>query len=170
MHRNVEEITRSNCSSEIWNELGSYREVQLLFTLYNNTHKVLVTGNVVWLLIFTNTIFSYLVVVHYQDLDAFSLMVSVSMIPTSYVSLFALIVPGSVHSTSLRVHQRISYLFVELVKQNCARSKLSELRRYWMSCQKMKICLFSDNFFDSETPLSLVNFCVNNTATLILMQ
>lgn len=152
-----------------------FREVQLLFKLYNEMHKSTVF---IALILYTNLAFAtcgYILVTKHSELNIVYGLILINIwylqvmliltclnLPKQTYVVSKVITNGTGLSESLRKVKVI-------LGRNEVKSK-KQLECFWKSCPPLKILISSGNFFERATPLVLLNFSINLMVNLILLQ
>lgn len=144
--------------------LQMYREIQILANFYNLTNRNAGTAGVVLCSVISAITFSYLAVGNFRLLHPIMLLTCLVIIFSSNsLIVFAFRLASDVHKNGCQDFKRIEQ---KLREHNG--SDVKRMKRVWKSCPTIRVEFFG-NFFDESTPLVLLQFCVVQTASLILL-
>lgn len=139
-----------------------YKELQLLTAFYNAIHGGVLSAAMT-ICFSTNVIFSmYAVIGLYREL----LLVVVLLYAVIAFDCFMGMVPcdGNIKSA---VNNTSNDIMAKIRSAPHLRTR-PIMRRYLRSWPTLKIKLGSTNFYDKETPLNLIGFCVGQVVSLLL--
>lgn len=145
--------------------LKIYRELQMLTNLYNITHRSSCMVGIVLLSIMACITYTFSWVGNFRELhpaNTITSMVLANAVSTQILVVFR--ISADVFKTSCHVHKQIRG---QLANGRCGNGKW--LRKFWKSCPLLKVEFFG-NYFDRTTPLVILQFCVNQTVSLILLK
>ncbi|CAL8146853.1 unnamed protein product [Orchesella dallaii] len=163
---------RSNPSAnkkELLDAVKSYREIQIISNLFNDTHKksfilVFIAGTSLCVVIA-----SYCLITQFASMDLAALVAfCICLLIPTIVILICFRFSARVFAecaTTLVKHQGMS-LVTALEK---APGSVTLIQKYWKSFSIVKVKFFSDNFFEGETPLVLYQFAIDMAIDLILI-
>lgn len=149
---------------------GWFRETQIFCNFYNCTYQRQVIPAIIILAVvgFTSSLFA---LVSAWDTLGFQTVVIFgdSVIGTGAVILlvFHLAIIINAESKNLCGFQ---FPLEQLNKSAVAKFKKSTLLRYWRSFPVLKIFFFESNYFESGTTLEILNFAINCSINLILLE
>lgn len=148
-----------------------FREVQLLCCFYNDIHKkrIMPTYVLHWVLCSSVTLFT---VVSKFVRDPLAMLIfgnGLAMSIGTIMLVYHLPVKLFIESSNLMDSKPYS----QWKKRSVALEdqKIVQLtRRYWRSFPILKVFMFETNFFDSSTPLVILDFSINQAINLILCE
>lgn len=148
---------------------GFYREVQLLFQRYNEIHK----GDMIPLYILASIssfcVGTYPVITKYKELDIVSIFIGGNIWATSLILMrTCFYVPILVYGKSSFLTSGKNFMLASK-NLNGSAGSAKMLRKYWKSFPPAKIFFFSSNFFEGKTPLVILDFAINVTVNMILI-
>lgn len=136
-----------------------YRNIQYICKLYNEFHKKCVIMGFIIYMPACVSVCVYLVAGRWNELDFMSLLMFSNYAQAASVTImlvFQYAVKVYVVSESIKFNVPRGYRNVALVK------------RYWKSFQVVKVNFFSSNFFESTTPMVIMDFAVSQAINLVL--
>ncbi|CAL8146856.1 unnamed protein product [Orchesella dallaii] len=154
---------------ELLDAVKSYREIQIISNLFNDTHKksfilVFIAGTSLCVVIA-----SYCLITQFASMDLAALVAfCICLLIPTIVILICFRFSARVFAecaTTLVKHKGMS-LVTALEK---APGSVALIQKYWKSFAIVKVKFFSDNFFEGETPLVLYQFAIDMAIDLILI-
>lgn len=144
--------------------LSMYREIQILVDLYNCTHRYTCTFGVILLGVLSIITFSFLVVGNFRELTSIMLLFgSLGVMAGNFHILLSYGNAADVNKYSRSIYERIEH---NLRGRTGKHGKW--IKRAWRSCPTFKV-QFLGNYFEDTTPLVFLQFCVDQTTSLILL-
>lgn len=143
----------------------AYREIQVLTSLYNVTHRNTCMVGIVVVTIISSVTFSYMALGNFRELHPIMLLACVLLTCTANAQiLLSFQLPTQVYTTCITIHKNLDkYLLVQTKRDK------KWMMRFWISCPVMKVEFFG-NYFDDLTSLVILKFCVDATINLILLK
>lgn len=137
-----------------------YRKIQLLFSAYNDIHKRGVMPLAIFLTIVTFAVGAYPLISQFDELDLVLVIILINVWAMAFTVLrTCFYITAFVHSESGDIIGE---------KRGLGNSKL--LRKYWNSFPTMKIYFFETNYFETGTSLVILDFAINMTINLVLLE
>lgn len=152
--------------------VGMYRETQLFCSYYNRIHKICFNPPLIIIGITGTAVSLFMLVSYGGNLDAKSALMlgDLLVVCVGHIMLtFDFGVKLYIESSDL--------LTSKAYARNCGKSTFLQspkdriaVRRYWRSFPILKTYFFQSNFFESTTPLVLLNFAMGLAINLILLE
>lgn len=136
-----------------------YRNIQYICKLYNDFHKKCVIMGFIIYMPACVSVCVYLVAGRWNDLDIMSLLMFSNYAQAASVTIML------VFQYAVKV-----YMLSDSIKYNLPKGcrNVGSVKRYWKSFQVVKVNFFSNNFFESTTPMVIMDFSVNQAINLVL--
>lgn len=150
-----------------------YREIQLLCWDYNSIHKLAVIPPLLILGVMGISVSLFVIAYLSKSGDIMGILIFCNVLANSiWVILLWFHLALSLHNESRRllksgVHTQVNQ--DNLILQS-KREEERLLLRYWKSFPVLKIYFFESNFFESSTPLVILNFSMGCAINLILLE
>ncbi len=156
-------------TGDIPNYSKGYREIQILNSLYNEVQKHLLGILIVGAIFCVTTNLTLLI----KSLNGSILEVSYIIMSTS---ILAVLNSGAamllVLSAFVSVHKKSKQLLQDVKGLECletSRASRRWARKYWRSCEKIKIKFGDYNFVEELTPIRCLDFTANITVQMLIL-
>jgi len=176
--RKTENLHNAGCDDlAIESHLKLYRQIQLLAGQYNFAHRGKLIVGVTSGISFGFIAYTYLLLAHFNHLEFTAIgFCAAGSFCGMILTVVAVRFPASVYRkcTEAQHHTKVltsAFVCLPTCQTFQAQRKnkfISWLKKYQASCPAIKIRI-GDNFFDSFTPLVILQFCINQTIALILV-
>lgn len=139
---------------------GMYRRIQILCKFYNELHKwYIIMGFIIYMPACVSVCI-YLVAARWNELDLMSLLMFSNYAQAASVTIMF------VFQFAVKVFMYSSEAVRSGIPKSTKQTALA--KRYWKSFSVAKIMFFSSNYFESTTPMIIMDFAVNQAINLVL--
>lgn len=147
-----------------------FREIQLIAWFYNDLHKLGIIPAILVLVLSDLPVSISSIVTRWKYMDPqAAILFGAGVVMSAEVILLAFHIPLKIYATSkqLLVPTSGRSLGRPILYLNKRDTKM--MNRYWRSFPVLKIYFFESNFFESNTPLVLLDFSISCAINLILL-
>lgn len=156
-------VTKRN---QIQNSVRMYREIQLLCSLFNELHKLHVIPASILIAMVGTSVSLFMLVSRRVDKD-FQITF---LFGNCLVLGIAVILLGFHFAVKLYSDNRNLLILQPYLRNTKTSTERRMMRKYWRSLPLLKIFFFQSNFFESTTPLVILDFSMNLAINLILLE
>lgn len=148
-----------------------YKSLTLIAIQCNSVHKFSLVYPFTLLCGGTLTMSLYLVIVHNHEMGWLNTMMFISFLMTDGLTqAICYRFPSSVFSTSEEfIKKHLCGSLKVILKTGRNKCEFAEISRIVKALTPLKIQFFEGSFFDSLTPLIMIDFCLSRAIDLILM-
>jgi len=144
-----------------------YRELQILNRYYNQLQQNAVIFSLLFLIMMVTITGTYTLIAFGAKLKLHDLIVFFCMAFDGLVVILVFFsVMANVNSGAVDGIQDVKSRFIPLTADNRGRKWV---KMVWRSFRPFKVCIGSVNFVDKSTPFNLLNFCLSQIASLLLL-
>ncbi|CAL8122146.1 unnamed protein product [Orchesella dallaii] len=168
-------ISLENCGKcNIERGLGRYRQLQILEGFFNWIHQDIVTPSTLNILIITTIISTYAMISMGTQLSIPHVILFSCVLVNSLACIVLMIGAFAlVHVESTRMFRYIKEKLIPNLETNCSsyseRCKVKVIKKLVASLYILKVRIGSVNFVEKTTPIAILDFCLAQIVSLLLM-
>lgn len=174
INENLNRKARQSDLHQIEKLLKMYREIQILTKIYNNSHRDLFIPTFTWIWVSAFIVCTYVIISHYRSLDIFSItIIFYTALMGKVAILFCLHFPANIYSKSMSSLKTVKCA----IAGNTANSMVNYskgVKHLLLKEQKVLSQIWigfgGNNYVDTLTPLTILDFGIDKVVSLVLLE